>query len=215
MREQSVIAQRYLRELARYKKLKASGRRDADADFELVTCRSALYALGWALGVDPSLGQSGGYRAAEMASLEGKEPLRGVRLTGAWRDVWQVGGLRYWLLEVPASREAGTEYWACFLAERSVAELAVACGAAFFGSTPTQMRALIEQSELVDQPTVRALGELIARGAAGGSAGGASGGSSGGWKQWLRLPGRRIGGRTESHAESHAEVTDGGKGGAA
>jgi hypothetical protein len=127
---------------------------------------SAVKALAWVLGLDPAseTGKRQRYLAAEMQSPDGRPPMTGVRLTRAWDGGAKVGW--YWLLEVPA-RQSGngqpeTVYWAAMLAERQVAELALAFGKAFYQSEPTkELDVVMASLDIADEPTVTDLRALI------------------------------------------------------
>ncbi|HET8906726.1 MAG TPA: hypothetical protein VFN11_07155 [Ktedonobacterales bacterium] len=180
MREQSSVVNRYLAERARWQRLKRRAQRKGpssgeDGGWKLAAASSAVRALAWVLGVDPEhdgiQGEQPKYRAAKMTSPDGTPPLTGARLTGAWRNVWSGGlGMRYWLLEVPAATATGdatsdaadTQYWAAFISERCVKELLVACATAVDESRASDWLRLIDRTRESDQPTVRALRELIA-----------------------------------------------------
>ena len=184
MREQSSVVNRYLAERARWQRLKRRAQRKRssageDGGWKLAAASSAVRALAWVLGVDPehdgTQGEQPKYQAAKMTSPDGKPPLTGARLTGAWRNVWSGGlGMRYWLLEVPAATAtcdtsggatggaADTQYWAAFISERCVKELLVACAIAVDESRSSDWLRLIDRKRESDQPTVRALCELIA-----------------------------------------------------
>lgn len=144
MQQKTAIAQRYLslhRKWRRLRKKQLGG----PPSWELVRLESAVRALGWVLGADPQDGAGQPYGAAEMA-VDGKSPLRGVRLRGVWQETQRFkgrpDGRRYWLLEIPASASAQTEYWAVFLTEEQVADLGRLFAAALFGSNADALNQL-------------------------------------------------------------------------
>jgi hypothetical protein len=74
---------------------------------------SELRALAWVLGVDVA-------QFHDPGAVPALEPSDSVTLTEV-----NLGGLRFWLMEVPANLEPGqrTEYWAAFLSDRHLHEL--------------------------------------------------------------------------------------------
>lgn len=160
MRNGYTVVKQYQQAHRRWSRLKRKG---VSADsWQLAEARGAVHALAWVLGVDP-LGAANGspkgrYRPAEMTSPDGRPPLSGVRLTRAWQDDH---GCWWWLLEVPATPDDETDYWADFLPQQCVAELALAMGSAYFTSTAESFGKLIEACPQADQPTVTDVRALI------------------------------------------------------
>ena len=165
MRERNAIARRYLSLLRRWRLLRRRTIKGSPS-WEMVSLDSEVRALGWALGVDPRDGLGQPYGGTEIA-VDGKPRLQGVRLTGVWQETHRFVGrkdtTRYWLLEVPASREARTDYWAAFLTERQVADLALSAGMALFGSAPDALTRMAAAGEQADAPTVESLRKLVER----------------------------------------------------
>ena len=163
MQEKTSIAQRYLslhRKWRRLRKQQLGG----PPSWELVSLDSAVKALAWVLGADPYDGAGQPYGAADMA-VDGKPPLRGVRLTGVWQEAQRFRGRpdghRYWLLEIPASQTAQTEYWAVFLTEEQVSDLGVLFAAALLGSGPEALRQLAGAADHADASSVSDIRSFI------------------------------------------------------
>ena len=165
MRGQNAIARRYLSLLRKWRRLRKLAIKGSPS-WEMVSLDSEVRALAWALGADPRDGLGQPYGGTEMA-VDGTPRLRGMRLTGVWQETHRFVGrrdtTRYWLLEVPASREAGTDYWAAFLTERQVADLALSLGMALFGSAPEALTRMAAAGEQADGPTVESLRKLVER----------------------------------------------------
>jgi hypothetical protein len=137
----------------------------------MVSLDSEVRALAWVLGADPRDGLGQPYGGTEM-TVDGKPRLQGVRLTGVWQETQRfitghISGrrdtTRYWLLEVPASTESRTEYWAVFLTERQVADVLLSAGMALFGSAPDALTRMATAGEQADGPTVESLRRLVER----------------------------------------------------
>ena len=166
MRGQTAIAQRYLSLLRRWRRLRRRAIRGSPS-WEMVSLDSEVRALGWVLGADPRDGLGQPYGGTEM-TVDGKPRLQGVRLTGVWQETQRfITGrcdtTRYWLLEVPASTEARTDYWAVFLTERQVADVLLSAGMALFGSAPDALTRMATAGEQADAPTVESLRRLVER----------------------------------------------------
>ena len=166
MRGQNAIARRYLSLLRRWRRLRRRAIKGSPS-WEMVSLDSEVRALGWVLGADPRDGLGQPYGGTEM-TLDGKPRLQGVRLTGVWQETHRfITGrrdtTRYWLLEVPASTEARTEYWAVFLTERQVADVLLSAGMALFGSAPDALTRMATAGEQADAPTVESLRRLVER----------------------------------------------------
>ncbi len=165
MRGQTAIAQRYLSLLRRWRRLRRRAIKGSPS-WEMVSLDSEVRALAWVLGADPQDGLGQPYGGTEM-TVDGKPRLQGVRLTGVWQETHRFVGrcdtTRYWLLEVPASREAGTDYWAVFLTERQVADVLLSAGMALFGSAPEALTRMATAGEQADGPTVESLRRLVER----------------------------------------------------
>lgn len=167
MRDQEAVMRLYQRLHRRWRKLQKA-RPTSDTRWERIETESAVRALAWVLGLDAEseTGKQQRYLAAEIESPEGRPPLTGVRLTRAWDGGAKVGW--YWLLEVPAGAtgedgQPETVYWAAMLAERQVAELALAFGKAFYQSEPTkELDVVMASLDIADQPTVTDLRALVA-----------------------------------------------------
>ena len=166
MRGQNAIARRYLSLLRKWRRLRKLAIKGSPS-WEMVSLDSEVRALAWALGADPRDGLGQPYGGTEIA-VDGKPRLQGVRLTGVWQETHRfITGrrdtTRYWLLEVPASTEARTDYWAAFLTERQVADLALSAGMALFGSAPDALTRMAAAGEQADAPTVESLRKLVER----------------------------------------------------
>ena len=165
MRQRNTIASKYLTLSRKWRRLRKQ-QAGSQPSWEMVSLESAVRALGWVLGVDPQDGAGQPYGGENMG-VDGKTPLSGVRLTGVWQEVRRFSGRRdtnrYWLLEVPASAEAGTQYWACFLTERQVGDLALAFGAALMGSEAESLNRMATVVEQADAPTVEEVRAFVAR----------------------------------------------------
>ena len=165
MRERNAIARRYLSLLRRWRLLRKKQIRGTPS-WAMVSLDSEVRALGWALGVDPRDGLGQPYGGTEMA-VDGTPRLRGMRLTGVWQETHRFAGRQdtttYWLLQIPASTEAGTEYWAAFLTERQVSDLLLSTVTALFGSAPEALNQMAAACEQADRPTVESLRRLVER----------------------------------------------------
>ena len=170
MRGQTAIAQRYLSLLRRWRRLRRRAIKGSPS-WEMVSLDSEVRALAWVLGADPRDGLGQPYGGTEM-TVDGKPRLQGVRLTGVWQETQRfitghISGrrdtTRYWLLEVPASTESRTEYWAVFLTERQVADVLLSAGMALFGSAPDALTRMATAGEQADGPTVESLRRLVER----------------------------------------------------
>lgn len=189
MRQQLAVERQYRRIHRAWLRLRKA-MPTIDHRWKLKSLESEMRALAWVLGVNPDLDQnqdqgntphasqaphsagyhSGYYAAAQMAremvTPYGQPSLMGVRLTRARRDLQDAWKGRWrWLLEVPASPgdspDAQTQYWAAFVSEQCVAELALAMGTALFSSDSKAIHRLIERQDRADTPTVIDLRALI------------------------------------------------------